>query len=171
MKVVVTDTGPLLHLHQAGADDLLPHLGDIQLTPTVWRELQAHAPSLVTSGLPAWLSLSQPSAFAVLQASQWVNAQVLHAGEAEALAHAREIQADMFLTDDTAARAMGESLGLHVRGSLGVVLYAASSGHLDEAGCMQILADLETQSTLWMSAKVKAAARLAVCQIFGSPWI
>lgn len=39
MKVVVTDTGPLLHLHQAGADHLLSHLGDIQLTPTVWREL------------------------------------------------------------------------------------------------------------------------------------
>ena len=75
----------------------------------------------------------------------------------------------MFLTDDTAARTMGESLGIHVRGSLGVVLFAAVSGHLDKAKCLQILTDLEMQSTLWMSAKVKLAAGQAVSQIFGSP--
>ena len=169
MNVVVTDTGPLLHLHQVGAMHLLAHLGSIQVTPTVWSELQRHASSLAISGLPAWLSLAQPSAAAMLQASQWVNAQVVHAGEAEALAHAREIQADMFLTDDTAARAMGESLGIQVHGSLGVMLFAAASGHLDKAACLQTLDDLETQSTLWMSGKVKLAARQAVSQIFGSP--
>jgi len=169
MNVVVTDTGPLLHLHQVGAMHLLAHLGNIQLTPTVWNELQRHAPSFATSGLPSWLFLAQPSASAIFQASQWVNAQVLHAGEAEALAHAREIQADMFLTDDTAARTMGESLGIHVRGSLGVVLFAAASGHLDKAACLQTLDDLETQSTLWMSGKVKSAARQAVSQNFGLP--
>lgn len=169
MNVVVTDTGPLLHLHQVGAMHLLAHLGNIQLTPTVWNELQRHAPSFAISGLPAWLSLAQPSASAMLQASQWVNAQVLHAGEAEALAYARETQVDLFLTDDTAARTMGESLGIHVRGSLGIVLFASASGHLDKAECLQILTDLEMQSTLWMSAKVKSAARRAVSQIFGSP--
>jgi predicted nucleic acid-binding protein len=169
MNVVVTDTGPLLHLHQVGAAHLLAHLGSVQVTPTVWNELQRHAPTFATSGLPAWASLCQPSVSSVSQASQWVNAQVLHAGEAEALAYARETQADMFLTDDTAARTMGESLGIHVRGSLGVVLFAAASGHLDKAACLQILDALEKHSTLWMSAKVKAAARQAVSQILGSP--
>ncbi len=169
MNVVVTDTGLLLHLHQVGAMHLLAHLGSIHVTPTVWSELQRHAPSFEIGGLPAWLSLAQPSASAMLQASQWVNSQVLHAGEAEALAYARETQADLFLTDNTAARTMGESLGIHVRGSLGVVLFAATSGHLDKAECLQILGDLETQSTLWMSAKVKSAARQAVSQIFGLP--
>lgn len=169
MNVVVTDTGPLLHLHQVGAAHLLAHLGTIQLTPTVWSELQRHAPTFATSGPPSWMSLAQPSASAVMQASQWLNAQVLHAGEAEALAHAKDTQADIFLTDDTAARTMGESLGIQVRGTLGVVLFAAASGHLDQAVCLQILSDLEQHSTLWMSAKVKAAARLAVSQIFGSP--
>jgi predicted nucleic acid-binding protein len=97
--------------------------------------------------------LAQPSAAAIFQASKWVNAQVLHAGEAEALAHARETQTDIFLTDDTAARTLGESLGIQVLGSLGVVLFAAASGHLDKAECMQILGDLEMQSTLWMSRR------------------
>jgi predicted nucleic acid-binding protein len=169
MKLVVTDTGPLLHLHEVGFESLLVHLGDIHLTPTVWAELQRHAPTFRTGGLPSWMSLCQPSPTAVIQANQWLNAQVLHAGEAEALAYAREAQADMFLTDDTAARTLGESLGIHVRGSLGVVLFAAASGRLDRAGRLQILDDLKQHSTLWMSAKVRAAARQAVSQIFGLP--
>ena len=68
MNVVVTDTGPLLHLHQVGAMHLPAQLGSIQVTPTVWSELQRHAPSFAISGLPAWLSLAQPSAAAMLQA-------------------------------------------------------------------------------------------------------
>lgn len=42
MKVVVTDTGPLLHLHQAGVIHQLAHFGQAQMTPTVWSELQRH---------------------------------------------------------------------------------------------------------------------------------
>lgn len=169
MNLVVTDTGPLLHLHQVGAVDLLAHMDNVQVTPTVWSELQRHAPSFMNSGSPAWLRQASPSALAMHQAAQWVNAQVLHAGEAEALAYAQEIHADLFLTDDTAARTLGEALGLQVRGSLGVVLFAAATGHVDHAGCSQILSDLEQHSTLWMSAKVKAAARNALTQIFGTP--
>jgi len=53
MNLVVTDTGPLLHLHQIGALDLLPHLGTVHLTPTVWSELRRHAPAFLTRALPA----------------------------------------------------------------------------------------------------------------------
>ncbi len=168
MNLVVTDTGPLLHLHQIGAAGILSHLGDVQVTPTVWSELQRQAPSFAANGAPTWLTVCQPSASAALQASQWVNAQVLHMGKAEALAFAKESHADIFLTDDTAARALGESLGLQVRGSLGVVLFAAVSGHLDHAACSQILTSLEQRSTLWMSEKVKSAARNALTKIFGA---
>lgn len=169
MNLVVTDTGPLLHLHQIGAGDLLSKLGEIHLTPHVWAELQRHLPSFRQSGLPSWLKLCQPSPAAAQTAAQWVQARLLDAGEAEALAYAREIQAGIFLTDDTAARTLGESLGLQVRGSLGVVLFASASGHLDHAACSQVLDDLEQRSTLWMSAKVKNSARAALAQIFAKP--
>ena len=56
MSVVVTDTGPLLYLHQVRAMHLLARLGSVQVTPTVWSELQRHSPRFATSGLPAWLS-------------------------------------------------------------------------------------------------------------------
>lgn len=53
MNVVVTDSGPLLHLHQVGAMPLSAHLGSIQVTPSMWSEPQRHAPSSAISGLPA----------------------------------------------------------------------------------------------------------------------
>jgi predicted nucleic acid-binding protein len=166
MNVVVTDTGPLLHLHQIGVMDLIARLGDIHVTPQVWAELQRHAPSLKESGLPEWLTWIIPSATAADQAAQWQQARLLDAGEAEALAYARDISADLFLTDDTAARTLGESLGIQVRGSLGVVLYLAASGHLSSDEASQVLDALEQRSTLWMSAKVRAFARVALRAIF-----
>ena len=166
MKIVVTDTGPLLHLHQAGAADLIASLGEIYMTPQVWSELQRHAPSFRQTGHPSWLQLVMPSPDANQQAVEWLQAGLLDAGEAEALAHAKEISADLFLSDDTAARTIGDSLGLQVRGSLGVVLYLAATGVLSQDTAIKVLDDLEHQSTLWMSAKVRGAARQALHQIF-----
>jgi predicted nucleic acid-binding protein len=166
MTVVVTDTGPLLHLHQAGAVHLLGHMGDVHTTPIVWRELQRHAPTFSTAGPPAWLRLCQPSSGAILKASEWVNARILDPGEAEGLAYALESKADLFLTDDAAATSLGESLSLEVHGSLGVVLHAAAEGHLDQASCLGTFANLEQRSTLWMSARVKIAVRDAIAEIF-----
>jgi len=166
MKLVVTDTGPLLHLHQIGAVELVSKLGEVHATPKVWEELQHHAPNFSAIAPSSWLKVYQPSAAAAQTASQWVQARILHAGEAEALAYAQEIRADFFLTDDTAARAMGESLGLQVRGSLGVILFAAASGILDQTMSDKTLANLEQHSSLWMSSKVKSAARNALAKIF-----
>ncbi len=166
MNLVVTDTGPLLHLHEVGAVDLLAHLGTVHVTPTVLSELQRHAPSFFKDGLPHWLEESLPSTEALGQAARWTAAGVLDAGEAEALAFARTINADLFVTDDAAARTVGESLGLNVRGTLGVVLYNAAAGHLNYATALNTLTNLEQRSTLWMSAKVKRAANDALSQIF-----
>ena len=168
MNLVVSDTGPLLHLFQAGAADLLAHWGTVHVTPQVWRELNSHAPNFSTQRVPIWLRQCQLSSAAALQAAQWVQARVLDAGEAEALAYAREIQADFFLTDDTAARTLSESLGIKARGSLGVVLFAAASGHLDQTIAGKVMSDLETRSTLWMSGKVRRSAREALAKIFAA---
>lgn len=168
MNLVVSDTGPLLHLFQAGAADLLAHWGTIHVTPEVWRELHRHAPGFSAKGVPAWLRLCQLSSAAFQQAAQWVQARVLDAGEAEALAYAKEIQADIFLTDDTAARTLSESLGIQARGSLGVVLFAAASGHIGQTAAEMVLNDLESRSTLWMSGKVRQMAREALAKLFGS---
>ena len=46
MKLVIADTGPLIHLHQADALDLLPMLGEVVVTPQVVREWSKQAANL-----------------------------------------------------------------------------------------------------------------------------
>lgn len=88
----------------------------------------------------------------------------MDAGEAEAIALARQVQADWFLTDDAAARLFARALGLEVHGSLGIVLWAAAVGHLNRTAAETALNHL-ARSSLWVSAKVLAEARSALDQL------
>src|SRR6266478_312760 len=100
MKLYIADTGPLLHLHEIGALPLLSRLGSIGATQAVASELLRHAPSLTAPAWPGWLQILQLSASARIQADNWIQAGLLHEGEAEAIACACESAPDAFLTDD-----------------------------------------------------------------------
>lgn len=128
MRLIVSDTGPLLHLHQAGALELLRHFTEAVIAPTVMAELRRHAPEIWAGGVPPWIRLHAPSAAAASRAAKWVDGELLDPGEAEALAMAAELLPDLFLTDDTAARVMAESLGLVARGLLGSFSIARPPG-------------------------------------------
>ncbi len=166
MKLLIADTGPVLHLHEAGALHLLPLLGEIHVTPMVLAELRRLAPTIFDPEPPAWLTVVEPSSAASARAAQWVAGGLLDEGEAEALAHALEAMPDLFVTDDTAARLMAESLRVPVRGSLGVVLYCAATGRVDEPTAKAHLTALSNRSTLWLSARVRQAAAEALAKIF-----
>ena len=90
---------------------------------------------------------------------------VCNSGEAAAVARARQLHADWFLTDDTAARVFAQSLGLEVHGSLGIILWAAAMGHLQRAEAERAL-DRLAQSSLWISARVLTAAKTALEQLY-----
>lgn len=91
----------------------------------------------------------------------------MDAGEAEAIALARQITADWLLTDDAAARLFAEELGIEVHGSLGIVLWATAIGHLERPAAEQALAQLAS-SSLWISRRTLAEARAALHEIFTS---
>ena len=165
MKRVVADTGPVLHLHEAGALHLLPLLGEIFLPPLVIAELRNHAPSLWPGVPPAWVKFQTLSARPQQRALEWKRAGLLHGGEAKALALAGEIKPDWFLTDDAAARLMAESLGMEVRGSIGVVLLAAARKLVPKAEAEACWNGLK-KSSLWMSPKVRAEAKAALEKLF-----
>ena len=61
MKLVIADTGPLIHLHQAQALDLLPLLGEVVVTPQVIREWSQQAPERRPQSPPTWLQIVSPS--------------------------------------------------------------------------------------------------------------
>jgi predicted nucleic acid-binding protein len=161
MKRLVADTGPVLHLHEAGALHLLPLIGETFVPPLVAAELRSRIPALP----PKWTNVQSLSLTAQRHALEWRRAGLLHGGEAEALSLARESKADWFLTDDAAARLMAESLNIEVHGSIGVVLWAAASRLVKKPAAEKFLTGLE-KSSLWMSLKVRIEARAALERLF-----
>ena len=167
MKRLVADTGPLLHLHEALALHLLPLVGSVSVPVRVITELRKHAPHAFSATLPTWLTVSPLSPSAQQRATAWQQSGLLHSGESEALALAEESRPDWFLTDDAAARLMAESLRMEAHGSLGVVLWCAAQRLIPKTEAKSYLANLEN-SSLWLSPRVRAEARMALTKLFAA---
>ena len=75
-----------------------------------------------------------------------------------------QIGAHWLLTDDAAARLVAQQQGLEVHGSLGVVLWAAATGHLGRQEAEGAL-DALTRSSLWVSSKILLEAKAALQKI------
>jgi len=114
---------------------------------------------------PVWINVERLTVPSAAQALVWTQAGLLHPGEAAALALAQQLNADWFVTDDSAARLLAQMLGLEVHGSLGVVLWAAADGLLSEAEAKAAL-DRLINSSLWLSARVIAEARASLQELF-----
>jgi predicted nucleic acid-binding protein len=158
----VADTGPLLHLAEAGAASLLSGLGPIHIPPAVGRELHRHRTDMVNSLELIEVPLDLEAASS---AAQWSTVGLVDRGEAEAIALMRQLRCDALLTDDAGARVFVASLGFQSRGSLGVVLWLAARRRVDFAEGSRLLDALEGTS-LWLSPRVKAEARQALRAIF-----
>lgn len=120
MRRVVSDTGPVLHLHETRALHLLEQTGEVVVPPGVEQELGRLIPSW-EEVRPPWLASSELADAAREETLGWLEGDVLDRGEAEALALTRQLDADWLLTDDTAARVIATRLGIEVHGSLGIV--------------------------------------------------
>lgn len=157
--ILVSDTGPILHLHEARALDVLGSTGQVAIPPEVDRELALMIDGW-TGVRPSWLTVERLTASAAEEAEVLGVSGLLDAGEAEALALARQLAARWFLTDDAAARVL-EQIGLEVHGSLGVVLGAAAEGALVHEEASRALTAL-FGSTLWVSQRVRREALAAL---------
>lgn len=164
MRLVVSDTGPLLHLTEANALQLLDWTGEVRIPRAVDREM-LQINSLWESERPTWVCVQELSDPDRREAHGWVQAGLLGLGEAEAVSLARETNAQWFFTDDAAARLFAQTLGLEVHGSLGIVLWAAAVGRLDRTEADEIL-DRLAKSSLWVSPKVLSEAKAALDKIF-----
>jgi len=160
MRLVVCDTGPVLHLSEVGQIELLSLTGTVAVPETVVEELDFHLPGW---GLdkPEWLRLDPLDPPSADQALAWQASGLLHGGEAEPLALALQSKCNWYLTDDAAARIFASSLGLEVHGTIGVVLWAAAAGILDKSETESVLDRLARESSLWVSRRVLAEAKAA----------
>jgi predicted nucleic acid-binding protein len=163
-EIVVCDTGPVLHLHEADALDLLSLIDAVYMPPGVEAELL----SLIGNWpfpRPDRLKVLELEEKPAEQAIEWRASGLLHKGESESLALALQVNAHWYLTDDSAARELAKSLGVEVHGSLGIVLWAAAQGHVDQ---QRSIARLEAlfASSLWVGPAVQEEARQALNEIY-----
>lgn len=159
-RIIVCDTGPLLHLHEAGAIHLLECAGQVLIPPVVSQELEAHL------NLPSWVDLRQLERSSQQKSTGWINRGELDSGEAEAIALALQVNCDWFLTDDALARQFSESLGLETHGSIGILLWAVAEGYIQDRNEAHELLDRLVNSSLWISQRVINAAFRAIDELF-----
>jgi predicted nucleic acid-binding protein len=110
MRLVVSDTGPLLHLREAGAAYLLEFTGRVHIPKAVNLELERLDAAWKTER-PAWVSLAELTEEYCREALAWQQAGLLGPGESEAIALARQVRAGWLLTDDAAVRLVARALG------------------------------------------------------------
>ena len=120
----VVDTGPLIILYQIGALDLLRELYGEVLIPEAVRDELLRGPSGQAILSRTWVKVRGVMDRSVLE----VLRAFLDDGEAEAIQLAREVGATVIIIDERKGRRIARSLGLKVRGTLGILLELKEKG-------------------------------------------
>src|SRR4051812_11119973 len=130
MTVWVVDTSPLIFLSKLNRLDLLQRGAErILAPPAVLQEVQEHRDEVaaeIEAARHSWLRVQPVGDRGVVE----VLMADLDAGEAEAIALARETQAQRVVMDDLDGRRFAQRLGLAPVGTLGLLLAARLRGEL-----------------------------------------
>jgi len=125
--IVVSNTSPLTNLAAIGQFDLLHKLYDeIHIAQAVWEELNARGqrwPGRDEVASADWIERHTVQNKTLVIALQ----RDLDAGEAESIALALELEADLVLLDEREGRHAAQRMGLRVVGVAGVLLEAKAS--------------------------------------------
>lgn len=144
---VVCDAGPLIHLDELDARDLLADFRAVVIPGRVWAEVQHHRPQALTAPAANFerrvVEVSTEPPFRAL-----VQALSLDAGEQEALSCPELSAAGVLLTDDAAARLAAELLGHRSHGTIGVLLRAIRRGQRSAREILSLLREIPSRSTL-----------------------
>lgn len=128
-REVISNTSPLLYLHQIGQLDLLPKLyGRVVIPPAVRKELRTGAERGVSTpdvDQIHWLEVRALTDMTLLPM-----AIDLGAGEAEAIALALASPRHLLILDDGLGRRIAHLRALTYTGTLGVLVRAKEEGHL-----------------------------------------
>src|SRR5919109_178777 len=150
--IVVSNASPIMNLACVGHLELLQQLyGSVIIPGAVYREIT--------------VSGAGEAGAAEVQALEWIQVREvadralatslqieLDEGEAEAVALAVELKADLLLVDERRGRAVAARLGLTVMGLLGVLVEAKHQGYLP--AIKPVLDALLVQAGFWVSQQL-----------------
>lgn len=118
-KVIISDTSCLILLDKIGELTLLSKLfGQITITQEIANEFKKE--------LPDWFNIEEP----VNKTYQKILEASLDKGEASAIAFAIEQTDCLLVIDDFKGRKYAEQLGIKITGTLGIIVNAKLSGHI-----------------------------------------
>lgn len=159
MPNLISNTSPIQYLYQTELLDLLPMLyGEVILPQAVVNELAEGGKlgvSLPDLTVLPWVNIRQPRDLLILSPV----ADILGAGEQEAIALAVEITDSLVILDDGLARRYAKTLGVQFTGTLGVILKGKQSGYLSEI--MPVLDRLDSLGFRLDSSTRDSVLRLA----------
>jgi uncharacterized protein len=129
--IVVSNTSPLTNMAAIGQFDLLRRLyGRLHIARGVWEELNAEGerwPGRDEVATADWIERHEVKNQALVTALQ----RDLDRGEAESIALALELGANLVLLDEKEGRRAAKRLGLRVVGVVGVLLEAKAGRAVD----------------------------------------
>jgi len=146
MRKVVSNTTPIISLLKVARLDILKELyGEIFIPYEVYKEIEAGKNKEYYTDLTKfeWVHIVK-----IQNEKALLFFLDLDKGEAEAIALANEINADLILLDETLGRFHAKHLGLHVTGTIGILLKAKEKGIIKEL--KPIIIEL-TQKNIWLS--------------------
>jgi predicted nucleic acid-binding protein len=128
--IVVSDSSPLIALARVGQFHLLQSLfGEVLVPGAVWDEVvQVDRPEVTQIVAAEWVkvvAVPDDSYLLVLRTE-------VDRGEAEAIALAADVRADLLLLDERYARQLAVSMGFEIIGVAGVLGLAKARGFLIE---------------------------------------
>jgi predicted nucleic acid-binding protein len=145
-SVVVADAGPLIHLDELNALDVLSDYAAVFVPNAVWLEVLHHRPQALQRENVNLIRQLRPTPSAKINAMAAI--YTLHNGEREALMLCLDHSVGMLLTDDTAARLAAKSLNISSHGTLGLLLRAVRQNLRTSSDVLALLAAIPQQTTL-----------------------
>lgn len=141
---VVSNTSPILNLFVVGRLDLLRTLYQRILIPEqVAQELARY--QVPSAG---WIEIANHSAEALYSELH----KQLHAGEADAIAMAVDLGADLLLMDERRGRKEASKRGIEYMGLLGILAEAKALQHIPN--CRSVLHDLREIAGFWLGEEL-----------------
>lgn len=152
--IVISNTSPITNLAAVGQIDLLRQLYEKVIIPqAVYDELTSGSgeqPGSVEVQTLGWVETRSVTDRALVVALQ----MELDDGEAEAVALAKELAADLLLLDERRGRATAARLDLRCIGLLGALIEAKQKGYV--SAIKPVLADLIEKAGFWISQPLYA---------------
>lgn len=147
-SIIITDSGPLIHLDELNCLDLLNDFNEIMVPDSVWREVQVHRPeSLQSSKIKLMRTISPDCSSEIEHLAPLYS---LHSGELEALTLCLAFPSCIFLTDDTAARLAAKALNISAHGTIGVLVRAIRRQQRSKAEILKLLSTISGRTTLYL---------------------